>query len=97
MVSIRGNNVFPSSIDALLCEFPEIAEYRTTVITRRSMPHLKIEIEPAFPSDQAPDKLMALLDRLHRAVKDRLNFQAEIIAVPALPRFEHKARRFFRE
>lgn len=94
MVTIRGNNVYPSSIEAILREYDAIAEYRIEVRTIRAMQHLRIEIEPAAgaPADD-------LLWRVGRAIKDRLNFQADLVAVPegSLPRFELKGRRFFRE
>ena len=92
MFTIRGNNVFPGSIEAILRQFPEIAEYRIDVETRRSMQHVKITIEP-----QNGTEADALVEKVSRAVKDRLHFQAEMIAAPpgTLPRFELKARRFF--
>jgi phenylacetate-CoA ligase len=93
MFTIRGNNVFPASIEAILRQFTEIAEYRIDVETRRSMQHVKITIEPHHGAEGD-----ALSEKVSRAVKDRLHFQAEVItAAPgALPRFELKARRFFR-
>jgi len=97
MVTIRGNNVFPSSLDAVLREHAEVAEYRTTVVTRKSMPHLQIEIEPTFPPFVESARTAALLRQIERSIKNRLNFQAEISAVESLPRFELKARRFFRK
>jgi hypothetical protein len=38
------------------------------------------------------------LENVGRAIRDRLHFQAEIVAAPPgqLPRFELKSRRFFR-
>lgn len=97
MVTIRGNNVFPSSLDAVLREHQGIAEYRTTVVTRKSMPHLKIEIEPVFAFAENPERAAQLVFEVERLIKNRLNFQAEIQLVESLPRFEMKARRFFRE
>jgi phenylacetate-CoA ligase len=93
MVTIRGNNVFPASIEGILREFPEIAEYRIDVETRRSMQHIKITIEPHPGSASA-----LLLETVNRTIKDRLHFQAEIVECPPgeLPRFELKSRRFFR-
>lgn len=93
MVIIRGNNVFPSSLEAIVRRFDAIAEYRVEVITRRAMPHLRIEIEPA-PGCGATD----LANEVARAIKDRLNFQAEVVTVEpnTLPRFELKGQRFFR-
>jgi phenylacetate-CoA ligase len=93
MVTIRGNNVFPASIEGILREFPEIAEYRIDVETRRSMQHIKITIEPHADVQPA-----ALLETVGQAIRDRLHFQAEILAAApgSLPRFELKSRRFFR-
>ena len=93
MVTIRGNNVFPASIEGILREFSEIAEYRIDVETRRAMQHIKITIEP-----HADEKSGSLLENVGHAIRDRLHFQAEVVAVAAgtLPRFEMKSRRFFR-
>lgn len=116
MLTIRGNNVFPSSLEAILRQFEEIAEYRIVVSTRRAMQHVRIEIEPnegilsngaaaiaatgAFlDTDVLPSETPELVRRVAKAIKDRLNFQAEIIVVPpgTLPRFEMKGQRFVRE
>lgn len=98
MMTIRGNNVFPSSIDAILREFDEVVEYRMHFTTHREMNHLKIEVEPvaSLAGTQSEQDLLA---KLNRAIKDRMNFQAEIVAVPpdSLPRFELKGRRFVKE
>ncbi len=98
MMTIRGNNVFPSSVEAILREFGEVVEYRLVFTTRNQMHHLRIEIEPRPELCGAPVE-RELLGRIGRAIKDRLNFQAELVAVAegALPRFELKGRRFVRE
>jgi len=98
MVTIRGNNVFPSSIEAILREFAEIVEYRIEVRTVRAMQHLTIHIEPAEEIAAVNERQATLLETVARAIKDRLNFQAEIVpAAPgSLPRFELKGRRFVR-
>ncbi|MBX3437879.1 MAG: AMP-binding protein [Planctomycetaceae bacterium] len=98
MVTIRGNNLFPSSIEAILREFDAVAEFRIVVETRRSMPHLKIEIEPT-PHVAASDAVMGLVDDVAYVLQARLNFQAEVIPVPvdSLPRFELKGRRLVRQ
>ena len=98
MVTIRGNNVFPTSVEAILREVDEIVEYRITLRTVRSMNELALEIEPTVefePANSGPD----LTARVASAVKDRLNFHVEVALVPCgqLPRFELKARRFVRE
>jgi phenylacetate-CoA ligase len=94
MVTIRGNNVFPTSVEAVVREFADVAEFRIVIQTVRAMKHLRLELEPA--SDGAAD---GLTHRVGRAIKDRLNFIAEVICVPcgSLPRFELKGRRLIRE
>lgn len=97
MLIIRGNNVFPSSIEAVLREEPAVVEYRIVCTQQREMQHLRIEIEPAADVDSPA--VAELTQRLARVLKDRLNFQAAVEAVPCgtLPRFEMKARRLVRE
>lgn len=92
MLVIRGNNVFPASIESVVREFPEIAEFRIVVTTLRAMPHIRLEIE----ADSSAEDLST---RLAQTVKGRLNFQPEVRIVPAntLPRFEMKARRVVHE
>jgi phenylacetate-CoA ligase len=98
MMTIRGNNVFPSSIDAIVREFDQVAEYRMHFTTKREMNHLKIEIEPIAALTGTDDEQQLLSD-INRAIKDRMNFQAEIVAVEpeSLPRFELKGRRFVKD
>ncbi len=97
MLIIRGNNVFPTSIEAIVREFTEIVEFRIVATRQREMDHLRIEIEPV-PDIAEPDQ-QDLIIRLSRRIKDRLNFHAEIttVAPGTLPRFELKARRIVRE
>ena len=99
MVTIRGNNVFPSSVDAILREIPQVAEYQIHVVTKRAMPHMRIEIEPTSDSAQTTDSVDQLVSTVQQMIKDRLNFQAEVIPVEvdSLPRFELKGRRFHRD
>lgn len=98
MVTIRGVNVFPSSIDAILRDFDEVAEYRVFIERVRAMQHLRLEVEPARSVAARESSVTELLSRVSQAVKDRLNLQAEISAVEpdTLPRFELKGRRWVR-
>ena len=97
MVTLRGNNVFPSSLEAILREYAEIVEYRIQVGKVRSMLEMRIEIEPTKEVEQSGQG-QELSKRVEREIKDRLNFQAtvELVPVDSLPRFELKGRRFFR-
>jgi len=94
MMTIRGNNVYPSKLEDVIRSCEDVAEFRIEVSTRGALQHVKIEVEP-IPDARDFD---GTLKRLANTVKDRLNFTAEIVAVPhdTLPRFELKGRRFFR-
>lgn len=97
MVIIRGNNVFPSSLEAILRTFDQVAEYRIEVRTIRAMQHMKIELEP-IGSLTTEEQQKQIIADVSNAIKDRLNFNAEVttVAPGALPRFELKGRRFFK-
>lgn len=96
MITIRGNNVVPSSVEALVREFREIVEFRIEIRTKRSMHHMLVQIEAA--SDQSVGVTEALPDRVSARIRERLGFSADVELVPqgSLPRFELKGRRFFR-
>lgn len=97
MLIVRGNNVFPSSIEAIVREFTEITEFRLVVSRKREMNHVKLEIEPGPQLSDA--EIASLSGRLSKTIKERLQFHAEVAAVPinSLPRFEMKAKRLIRE
>lgn len=94
MLIIRGNNVFPSSIEAIVQGFPDVAEHRIVVTRHREMPHIRLELEPHPQVDTA-----SLAERMAAAIKQQLQFQAQVELVPCgtLPRFEMKAKRLIRE
>lgn len=98
MVTIRGNNVFPSSVEAILREFDAVAEYRIIVESQRAMHQLRLEIEPVPAVASVAEEQQRLIRSVALAIKERLNFHPEIEAVPtdSLPRFELKGRRFVR-
>ncbi len=94
MLIIRGNNVFPSSIEAIVREFAAVAEFRIVVTRLREMPHVRLELEPEPEAD-----VSSLAATVAAEIKQRLQFQAEVRLVPSgsLPRFEMKAKRLVRE
>ncbi len=86
MMIVRGVNIFPSSIEQILREFPEVVEFRLTAHKQGAMDSLKIEVE---------DKL-AQPRRIAEALQVRLGLKVNIELAPAnsLPRFEAKGKRF---
>ena len=92
MVCVRGVNVYPTAIEAVVRRFPDVVEYRSTVSTRDTLHSLTIEIElgPGAPDDSnvATQVAQALHDGMGLTVPVR------VVAPDTLPRFEMKARRF---
>jgi phenylacetate-CoA ligase len=86
MVVIRGVNLFPSSIDAIIREFPEIAEYRVTVATQQAMDQVTLEVE----GTAATAHLIA------ETLRSRLGLKIDVFSVASnsLPRFEGKGKRW---
>jgi phenylacetate-CoA ligase len=88
MVVIRGVNVYPSAIEQLIREFPEVSEYRVTLDQLSALPELSIEIE-------APTSIASLVSqRLQSTLA--LRIPVESVPVGSLPRFELKAKRWRR-
>lgn len=98
MLTIRGNNFYPSALEEWLRQIPRITEYRITVRDYKSMQQVDVEIEPDAHI-QEPAAIAALVDQVIQMFKTRLNFQVKVTAVPhgSLPRFEMKGKRFHRQ
>lgn len=94
MIHIRGNNVYPAALEAVIRRFPEVAEFRVEVDDTAAMVEVMITIEPTAGADSSN-----LAGAIQQAVRDELQFRPTVIAVEpdALPRFEMKARRFVRK
>ncbi len=97
MLILRGVNVFPSQIEQVITEFPEIAtQYQILLTTKGSLDHveLKVETVPDFPlADEA--KLNNLKKRLGAELKSNLQIAVEITIVDpkTIARSEGKAKR----
>ncbi len=85
MMVIRGVNVFPSSVEAIVREVDAAAEFRMIVTKVDEMDQLAIEVE------MSEQKASTLSDRLRDRLAMRIVVQP--VASGTLPRFEAKARR----
>jgi phenylacetate-CoA ligase len=92
MVNVRGVNVYPGAIEAVLRGFPEIVEFRSTLSRSHEMRSLAVEIEPA-PGIEGGEALAAAVGK---RLREALGLTVPVRAVEprTLPRFEMKARRF---
>jgi phenylacetate-CoA ligase len=87
MVVVRGVNIYPSAVDAVVRTFPEIAEYRVTVSSVESLAEISLEIE-SVNEGAAP--------MLESALTAAFALRIPVRCVDALPRFELKAKRWKR-
>lgn len=96
MVIVRGNNVFPSSIEAVVREIAAVAEFRIELKTVRAMQELCVAIEP---TPETAESSAQLVEKVQSALRQRLGFVVDVRAVAPgdLPRFELKSRRLVRE
>ncbi|MDO4850495.1 MAG: phenylacetate--CoA ligase [Actinomycetota bacterium] len=97
MLIIRGVNVFPSQIEDVMKEFPQVASwYQIELETKGALDTvtLKAEVNPDFPFDE-----MRAIERLQKEMKDALRaalsvgLQVKLVEPKSIPRSEGKAKR----
>ncbi|BCX47233.1 coenzyme F390 synthetase [Haloferula helveola] len=86
MVVIRGINIHPSAIDAVVRSVDGIGEYRVEVDQRTSLPELRLQVE-------ATDSVAVSLAQALRSTFS-LRLPVEAVEPGTLPVFEVKARRW---
>src|SRR5439155_12401189 len=47
MIHVRGNNLYPAAIEAIVRRFPQVAEYRVVVDHSGPLADMRIEVEPS--------------------------------------------------
>ena len=92
MVVVRGVNIFPSAIEGVLREFPEVSEFRIEVYSEREMTELRVLLDPQ------PGTPAGLAEQVGERLHDRLLLRVpcELVEPGSLPRFELKAQRVIR-
>ncbi len=96
MMTIRGVNVYPSALEAILREFDEVAEFEGRVFKQSGMDELQLSVELRPEAESRAD---GIRKRVQEELQDRLGLRIEIAlaAAGSLPRYELKAKRFKRE
>lgn len=94
MIIVRGVNVFPSAIENVLREFTEIEEFRVEIFERQAMKEIKVVLEPR--SDLSSTQ--GLAETVGARMRERIALRpfVELVAPGTLPRFDLKAKRFFK-
>ena len=92
MVTIRGVNVYPTAIEAVVRRFDDVVEFRATVSNTGTLRALGVEIE-AVGGSEGTDTVAR---RVANEIQESVGLAVNVTAVPegTLPRFEMKARRF---
>ena len=88
MVVIRGVNLYPSSVDAIVRRFGEVAEYQVSIDESSSMTELSMKVEASAEVAASIEK--ALTEAFS------LRIPVQPVEPGSLPRFEMKARRWIR-
>lgn len=89
MVIVRGVNLYPSAVDAVVWSVPGIREYQVEIDQRPTLPEITVRFEAA---DAAADRAHDLARHLRAAFQ--LRFTVEQVPAGTLPVFEMKARRW---
>ncbi len=87
MVVVRGVNLYPSAVEAVIRTIPDVIEYRVEINSRDALAEATVDIECL--SD-------AVVHSLAHALKATFSLRIPVRRVPAgsLPRFDMKARRW---
>src|SRR5215467_6790442 len=93
MIVIRGVNVFPSAIENVMREFPQVEEFRIETFEKESLRQLKVILDP-----HSAHAVEGLEEKVGHRLRERIGLrpQVELVAPGTLPRFELKAKRFFK-
>lgn len=93
MMIVRGINIFPPSIEAIVREFNEVVEFRIVLYTVSDMDQVKIEVE--LTDYSSPEENEHILNNLRKLLRERLGLRinVELKESHTLPRFEMKAKR----
>ncbi len=86
MVVVRGVNIFPTSIEAVIREFETLGEFRLLVSKRNEMDEIEVQVECGDD---------ALAQHFATTLQHRLGLRVPVTRLDpgTLPRSEGKARR----
>lgn len=94
MVIVRGVNIFPGAVDAVVRRFAEVVEYQVQVRESGGLTEMTVEVE-VLPGGADPAGIAAALERTFEVALS-LRVPVHCVSPGTLPRFEMKARRWVR-
>jgi len=96
MLIIRGVNVYPSQVEAVLVGFPDVAPHYQLVVERRgAMDHLTVEVEIATSLSAIQTAYALVADKVSRHIKSMVGVTTEVVVKQPgdIPRSQGKAVR----
>ena len=93
MVCVRGVNIYPAAIEAVVRTVSDVVEYRATIRSTGALGTLSVEVEVGAA---APETVTNLVES---RLRDALGLSVPVIVAEpgTLPRFDMKAQRFIVE
>jgi phenylacetate-CoA ligase len=92
MVIVRGVNIYPSAVEEIIREMPEILEYAVRVDESNALSEMAVQIEPV-PECADPESVARALQQKFEAAWS-LRVPVTAVAAGSLPRYELKAKRW---
>jgi phenylacetate-CoA ligase len=97
MKLVRGTNVYPRAVEAIVREYREIDEFQIHLFTAEGIRD-EIEVLIEVPDQNADrDRIVAELSTALADAHEGLRFSVRIVENESLPRFELKAKRVLDE
>jgi phenylacetate-CoA ligase len=93
MKLVRGTNVYPRAIEAIVREFPTVDEFQTVITREGIRDEITLRVELKAGAEGGWDALSETLHRQLALAHEGLNFRLELAGEGELPRFELKAKR----
>ncbi|MDA0348851.1 MAG: AMP-binding protein, partial [Verrucomicrobia bacterium] len=89
MVIVRGVNLYPSAVDAIVRSVPAINEYQVDIDKRSALAQVSVRLEIEGDATE-------LMNELNEKFRAAFHMRFDLTSVPvgSLPRFEMKARRW---
>ena len=96
MVVVRGINVFPTQVSAVLCAIDELSgEYQIHLSSGEPLDRLPLHVELAANTSTTPELQKHIEEAIHHSLRVRASVTVK--AANSMPRTPGKTRRVFRE
>jgi phenylacetate-CoA ligase len=93
MKLVRGTNVYPRAVEAIVREFPEVDEFQIHLFTEEGIRD-EIEVLVEIPdADADADRVVRDLGKQLAEAHEGLRIGVKQVEIETLPRFELKAKR----